>query len=300
MRQLPWPVIGQHPTRSTHEYGVSTVKRSIMYAVVAAALAWVPAHADTWAVKRRLLRVRSKAGSFHPVVTRLRSRMVVRGKRKKTFLSVVDEASSARWLKADGIVVSSADGGEEVLPFTSEKDGAKRTHGEGWVPRLAVRRVATTTEAEVVARLDANDVAAMRLRVLSAIRGLDDEVGKIMKDRQLDKGLSAFIAKPKFTPEQFEAFCDGRAIDDAATEIVMEGEDDLLIVDPEIHEELGRLAATAMAQELGHNVLTDPGLNRYVNLVAAVVGQFSSRYDLLYRVVIVDDASVNSDERSRP
>ncbi len=232
---------------------------------------------QVWVVKRSWVRVRRKPSPFSKLVGRVKRGVQVQ---------VVGAGPRKRWLKCAGVVA--AEGGKtRVVPF---KGGSP-----GWAPRLSMRPLKEMAHLTRVARLSMADVSVMRVDVMAAIRGLKAGVQDMLASEKLDPKLAAWIAAPKFTPEDFERFVAQRRPESAARDLqVKDEEKGLLDINSEAFEEAGRLAAAAMAQDLGDRIVTDERLNRYVNLVAALVGQVSSRYDLVYHVVIVDDARVNS------
>ena len=258
-------------------------RRVAAFAVAMIVVACGPGRSEPWVIKRGLVRVHAGAGPYTPVVDHVK---------RQTKIEVVGKDAGGRWLKATGIWVNEA-GEEKVVPFKAGPDGAPVA--EGWVPKLAARSLSSATETVVVARMTPKDVSVMRTNVMSALRGYKAGMDSMIQNQKLDAQIAAWIAKPKFSAEEHGAFAQATGADVHGREIEIQGEEDALLdVDPEVHDEAGRVSATEMAQELGARVVTDPALNRYVNLVAAVIGQCSSRYDLLYRVIIVDDAAVNS------
>jgi len=146
-------------------------------------------------------------------------------------------------------------------------------------------------------RFTMSDLSAMHISVASAMRGFDRNASRLMEDHKVDPKLTEWIMQPKFTADDYEGFRGARNPDETGQEIEIEGEDDLLDVDPEIFDRIGAVAAARMAEELGRRVVRDATLNAHVNMTAALVGEYSSRYDLLYRVIVVEDDSPNSYSR---
>lgn len=243
---------------------------------------------DTWVVSRSVARVRNGPKPFCRTVTHVK---------KRTRIEVVGKDIRGRWLEASGIVLAAADGtGKEVVPFKAAADaeGIQRA----WVPRLAARPLqAERSTASQAALFTMDDVQAMQISVGAAIRGLNKKAAQMVQDQKLDPTLAAWIAAEKFTLEEYEAFRTARDPEKTGKPVAVSDEDQLLELDPEVMERIGHVAATQMAQELGGRVVKDKALNAYVNMVAALVGEFSSRYDLVYRVSIVRDPAVNSYSR---
>ncbi len=250
-------------------------KRALFLAA-ALSLCQIASGAETWVIRRGMVRVRAGAGPFTPIVDRVK---------RKTEIAVID-SSGRRWLKASGIIVTE-DGERKVVPFK----GA----AVGWVPKLGARPLVEGKASAQVAPISMEDVTAMRVDVMAAIRGLNSGVIGMMKAEKLDPELAKWIAAPKFRAEDYVRFLKETHPQTAARDLTVKGEEQgLADADPEVHEAAGEVSAAAMAQDLGSRIVADVQLNRYVNLVAALLGQVSSRYDLLYRVIIVNDKSVNS------
>ena len=262
-------------------------KRAVTITFAVCLLAGAPGLAEPWVITRGLVHVRPGAGPFSgPVVDRVK---------RKTQVEVVGKGPQGRWLEVSGILVTT-DGETKHAPFKSGPDAQEVS--PGWVPKRAARPVDKIDRPTEVARLSVQDVSAMRMSVLATIKGFNRDVAGMVANQGLDPKVAEWIMRPKFTPEDYESFVQHRRVDQAAQELTVKGEEDALLdLDPDMHEQIGRLAVTEMAQELGYRVVTDIRVNRYTNLVAALVGQCSSRYDLLYRVVVVDSPSVNSYSR---
>lgn len=242
--------------------------------------------ADVWEVRRRVVRVREGPKPFHKTVARLR---------KDTRIYVESKAPGGRWLKVSGTVVTGDDArGPRVVPFTA--GAGTQTLSAVWLPKLAVRPERKTPAAQA-AQFTMSDLSAMRISVASAMRGFDHNASRLMEDQKVDPVLAQWIAKPQFTADDYDRFRGARNPDDMGQEIEIQDEDDLLDVDPEIFDRIGAIAAARMAEELGRRAVRDATLNAHVNMVAALVGEYSSRYDLLYRVIVVEHDSPNSYSR---
>ena len=262
------------------------MKRTLTCVFVLAVLACRATHGDTWVVSRSVARVRNGPKPFCRTVTRVK---------KRTRIEVVGKDRRGRWLKASGIVVVAADGAKKVVvPFEAAREKGKIE--SAWIPKLAARQLRSET-ASAIELFTMKDVQAMQISVGAAIRGLDANVDQMIRDEKLDEGIAKWIASEKFSLEEYEKFHEARKPEETGKEVDVTGEDEMLELDPEVMEKIGRVAATQMAQEIGGRVVKDKTLNAYVNMVAALVGEFSSRYDLVYRVVIVRDARINSYSR---
>lgn len=241
---------------------------------------------DTWVIRRGIARVRTGPKPFHATVARAR---------RNTHIKVTGRDTRGRWLMTAGVVALADDGKASVVPFGDPNGGEKVE--EAWIPKLAAKPLKSARAASSVGTFTVADVRAMRISVGAAIRGIDDAAGQLMRIKGLDAALAQWITSQKFTPEAYETFRGLRNPEENGREVRVPREDELLELDPDVMEKVGHVAATEMAQELKGAILEDKALNQYVNMVAALVGEFSSRYDVLYRVVIVDDQAANSYSR---
>jgi Zn-dependent protease with chaperone function len=107
-----------------------------------------------------------------------------------------------------------------------------------------------------------------------------------------DPAMAAILAGFRPVPSKVDALRRGLAGREAApilARLPRRPFENTVVVLPEAEEALGRALA---AHLLAGGLVRDEALNAYVNEVAAVVGAKTERYDLLYRVGIMDDDSL--------
>ena len=191
-----------------------------------------------------------------------------------------------------------------------------------WVPKRAARPDPKPPPPHKVYTFD--DLEAMRISVSAAIRGFREDQRTFLSRRQsLDRMLTSvrwppklaaavkgWVLKSKLGPGRYDAFRLARKPEETGSDVWIEGEDTLpdlgadvldamceIVAGDVAMDMVADMVADIMAGKTGQNCrypVTDPGLNVYVNMVAALVGEFSSRYDILYRVAIVEDRAVNT------
>jgi len=255
--------------------------QTIAIGLIAVSLQSAPG--DTWVIRRGIARIRKGPKPFHATVARAK---------RNTHIKVTGKDTRGRWLMTSGIVALADDGRTAIVPF-GDPDGDQEVT-EGWIPKLAVRRLRTAQTDSTADRFTVADVRAMRISAGASIRGISDAASQLIRIRGLDAELAQWITSEKFTAEAYETFRGLRNPEENGREVAVPGEEALLELDPDVMEKVGQIAATQMARELKKTIVKDKELDEYVNQVATLIGEFSSRYDLLYRVVVVNDQAANS------
>ncbi|MBM4051075.1 MAG: hypothetical protein FJ279_38750, partial [Planctomycetes bacterium] len=237
------------------------------------------ADAETVVVEREYAKLRKGPGSFYEVAGLVR---------KGAALAIDGKDEQGRWLKVAGVFAKSAEEGDKLVAVEPAKAGE-----ETWIARIAASK--SQSEAEV-ARVAGTPDAIKVDEALSAasIRGMDDDVEKLLAYNHADPELAAWMLKPRFAPAAYIQFRAATLppsgfISLALTDEVAEETMNVLGAD-----KLGIMVAAKLAAAMKGRVVRDETLNGYVSMVATLVGEATAGYDVTYRVVIVDEKAINS------
>lgn len=274
--------------------------------------------ADIWSICHRRASVRAEPRAFSKRIACLKRAVRVR---------VVGTSTRGRWLKVSGWIGPADDGAAlAIIPFsspTAPQEGGPNAVPYAWVSRLAARqnREPSGPRCKVYTF---NDLRAARLSVGAAIRGFDrDQETFNEKMRDLDRAIvqafvltkanaamAKWVSKVKLTPAGYQTFRETRRPETTGSDVRVDGEEDLPDLGADVLDAACELSVADISADLVDDMVSDivtdrsgsehrrpvinPPVNVYVNMVAALLGEFSSRYDILYRVVVVEDRAPNS------
>jgi hypothetical protein len=196
-----------------------------------------------------------------------------------------DADETGKWLKVKAVIA--ATGGKEGV-VKSFKAGE-----EPWVSASSVAGkdsgIGTIQVASAMDAIQTNEASSA-----ASIRGMDNDVEKFLKQGEMKMEVAKFILAPKFAASDYFEFRkstlpDGRF--QSFYNIEERPAEKITVVEA---DKVGITVAMQLSKSLGKELVRDPGLNSYVGMIAALLGEASMRSDINYRVVIIDDPEINT------
>jgi len=233
-------------------------------------------------VKRAYAKLREGPGSFYEVVGLVK---------KGAVLEVAQRDRTGRWLRLEKVLGRKGQGSPE-LEVLSQADAEHPL----WVARVATaapkRRANLSKLAGLCGELRINEATCA-----AAIRGMDNDAIGLIKRQALSKEVAEYILSRKFTPAQYVAFRDKTLPSGQFAPLAVEDDRAEEAIEVLTADKAGLLVLTVslkLSGALKDRIVRDAGLNRYVNMVATLVGEASDRYDITYRAVIIETPRINS------
>ena len=256
------------------------------YALLLTTILFAPSVSATerMVVKRTYAKLRSGPGSFYEVVGLVK---------KGAVLEVKKRDATGRWLCL-AAVMGKKDRSSDELVVLKKADAQHPM----WVARLATtvprRRAGLSKLAGLCGELRINEATCA-----AAIRGMDNDVEKLLRRKHLDQKTANYIVAPKFAPAEYTAFRQATLPGGLFVSLPAGAEEKAKaeVINVLTADKAGILVAAVslkLSGALRDRIVRDPDLNRYVNMVTTLVGEASPRYDITYRTVIIRSPTVNS------